>query len=353
MIEWTVNRYLDNVNVDINELTDFSQKVRTAINSIEISKSGMLKKYQQLGETWNDKKYRELGVIVQECNKAFNEILKTLYVSDKFLKNLVKSINEYEKINFYNESSVNDASIIGYMVNAVANTLSSEVKEWKSKLDELSQRLENYYRENYSTYISEEKISRPLSDTVRYETQELFHSRGMQSGVLGYNDGVRSHIAVGTGHELQTTVHENLHQLSANGSSHGIIQGSGSSRRNVQMNEAITEMLTQRTLGDDYGPDYSAYSENRDAMLVLEHSMGGNIISQAYFQNQPEIMQNAFERVMGYGSWNELSEAFDDCVSRYPHTRVSGRIRRDELINRFSISTSSNGGNDLWTNMLL
>ena len=66
----------------------------------------MLKKYQQLGEAWNDKKYRELGVIVQECNKAFNEILKTLYVSDKFLQNLVKSINEYEKINFYNESSV-------------------------------------------------------------------------------------------------------------------------------------------------------------------------------------------------------------------------------------------------------
>lgn len=56
---------------------------------------------------------------------------------------------------------------------------------------------------------------------------------------------------------------------------------------------------------------------------------------------------------MGYGSWNELSEAFDDCVSRYPRTRVSSRIRQDELINRFSISTSSNGENDLWTNMLL
>ena len=71
--------------------------------------------------------------------------------------------------------------------------------------------------------------------------------------MLGYNDGIKSRVAVGTGHELQTTIHENLHQLSANGSSHGIIESDSYSRRNVQMNEAITEMLTQRTLGEQYG----------------------------------------------------------------------------------------------------
>jgi len=171
---------------------------------------------------------------------------------------------------------------------------------------------------------------------------------------LGFNDGRHSHVLVGTGHEEATTVHENLHQLSANGSRHGIIERSYGNRHNVQMNEAITEMLTRRTLGSDYGEDYSLYSENRDAMELIESCMGSETIYEAYFQNRPELMRNQFESVMGTGSWTQLSDAFDDCTSNLPHDRTIGRTRRNNLIDEYMRLSASNSPNSQqsWRDML-
>ncbi len=52
------------VNVDSGELLKVLQDIRTAISSIESTKSSINKKYQQLGSDWKDKKYKELGDIV-------------------------------------------------------------------------------------------------------------------------------------------------------------------------------------------------------------------------------------------------------------------------------------------------
>ena len=120
------------------------------------------------------------------------------------------------------------------------------------------------------------------------------------------------------------------------------------------MNEAITEMLTQRTLGEQYGPDYSAYSDNRDAMRLIESVMGEDTISQSYFQNRPELMQDKIDTALGQGTWEQLSDAFDDCLSRNQFTRESGRVRRDNIVNRYLMTaTTSNGGENGWNEMLL
>ncbi len=261
---------------------------------------------------------------------------------------------------FFKEShnSVNEkqttASIIDFAINYIKNSSSSMVQAWTQQLDVFSQKLKEIYSSRYSSYISPEKLDVPLSKTVLYETQELFCSRGYNKKVLGYNDGVCSHIAVGTGHELQTTVHENLHQLSNNNGQQGIIVKYGKTCKNEQLNEAITELVTKRTLGSAYGPEYSAYADNRNAMELLESVMGEDIICRAYFQNQPQLMEDLFDNVLGVGSWQQLSEAFDDCVSEHQFTRQIGKVRRDDLIKRYVCATNNNeGGSDDWTNLLL
>ena len=343
---------MSELHADLTELLQFAQNIKIAVNSVMATKNSIMQKYQQLGVGWNDKKYKELGDIVQECNKALNNVLKTLQQSGKYVSTLAKSLQEYENMSLDRTRS-NDTSIVGFLVNSVVNHFSTNVRLWNEQLEQLSTRLQQLYRQKYGGIISEEKINRPLCDTVSYETTALFRSRGMEGGVLGYNDGFQSHIAVGTGHELQTTIHENLHQLSANGNRHGIIICTSQGRSNVQMNEAITELLTQRTLGEQYGPDYSAYSDNRDAMAVIESVMGEDTISRAYFQNRPELMQQMFDSILGYGSWEQLSEAFDDCLDCYPLTRSSGRTRRDDLINRFVLASNTrSGGNENWNDLL-
>lgn len=99
------------VNADINELNQTLHNIKTAITSIETTKSSMTKKFQQLGGVWKDKKYKELGDVVQECGKALNEILKNLSKGEKFIGALAKSLQEYDNVNLDGSVSSDNAFI--------------------------------------------------------------------------------------------------------------------------------------------------------------------------------------------------------------------------------------------------
>lgn len=66
------------VNSDLNTLLQTVKNMQTAIDSIETTKASISTKYQQLGYGWNDKKYKDLGDVVNACSKSLNTILKTL-----------------------------------------------------------------------------------------------------------------------------------------------------------------------------------------------------------------------------------------------------------------------------------
>lgn len=100
---------MSNVNADVAELLQVVRNMQKAVSSIETTKSAMTTRYRQLGENWNDKKYKELGDIVQECNKALNDILKTILQGEKFVAILAKKLQEYEDITL--EHSVNQERI--------------------------------------------------------------------------------------------------------------------------------------------------------------------------------------------------------------------------------------------------
>ena len=92
------------VNADSSAILEAWQSITNAVSSVEATKATISRKYKQLGSDWNDKKYRELGDIVQECNKSFNTILRILYQAEKPVSLLAKSLQQYEETNFGNGS---------------------------------------------------------------------------------------------------------------------------------------------------------------------------------------------------------------------------------------------------------
>ena len=335
----------EDINSEIAKLNAGLEKLRRAGN-IEFGKKAIEQSSQEYKKQIDKFKslMGELGVSVSDSSSSGATVSEVGG----------QSFETPQESGIENSIDNKDASIVGFVFNSIMSPRNEDVKKWTSYLDSISNTVRRQYSERHGQYITPGKLDVPLSETLVYETQALFESKGIERGVLGYNDGIKSRVAVGTGHELQTTIHENLHQLSANGSAHGIIESDSYSRRNVQMNEAITEMLTQRTLGEQYGPDYSAYSDNRDAMRLIESVMGEDTISQSYFQNRPELMQDKIDTALGQGTWEQLSDAFDDCLSRNQFTRESGRVRRDNIVNRYLMTaTTSNGGENGWNEMLL
>lgn len=90
------------VNADANELLQSWNNIKTAITSIETTRSSIMRKYQQLNGEWKDKKYKELGDVVQECSKALNEASRILSKGEKIVGSLAKSLQEYEEVNLDN-----------------------------------------------------------------------------------------------------------------------------------------------------------------------------------------------------------------------------------------------------------
>lgn len=228
----------------------------------------------------------------------------------------------------------------------------AKVRQWEEKLPQIEPHIKTVTNALFGQYISPQKLNAPMGASVIYETEAEIYRQVNQKGVLGYNNGKKSHVAAGSGYELQTTVHENLHQLSSSGSKSGLLDYSTETNR--QINEAVTEMFTDDTLGAAYGDrDYSAYADNRDAMQWLRQGMGKDIIAKAYFQNKPELMQQEIDGVLGAGSWDRLSKAFDDALEDNPAVRAAGCKTRDDLIGDYIRKKQiQQGGTGSWTDFL-
>ena len=98
---------LNRVNADATQLLTILRTMQTAITSIETAKNSMKLKYQQLGTCWNDRRYNELGVIVNDCNKALSDVLQIMRQAEKYISALAKSIQAYDNVNLGTRSDRN------------------------------------------------------------------------------------------------------------------------------------------------------------------------------------------------------------------------------------------------------
>lgn len=150
------------VNADANELLQSWNNIKTAITSIETTRSSIMRKYQQLDGEWKDKKYIELGNVVQECNKALNEILKILAKGEKFVGSLAKNIQEYEDTEI-------GSSAVDHSRNSFIESLRSDARVLK-KTD--AEKLQDF------------KIGIAAIDEVIENYAESLESRGLQRGAV-------------------------------------------------------------------------------------------------------------------------------------------------------------------------
>lgn len=177
------------VNADLNALLQTVKNIQTAINSIEATKVSISTKYQHLGNGWNDKKYKDLGDIVNDCSKSLNTILKTLLQGEKYVALLVKGLQEYENVNFAggnsqptsNSSSNTTNSLSGNDNNA---TVKLAGKEWSDNLS-LSERsaIRDY---TGTSYVNINAVLRGLEsdfDVGNHERASLIHSALSQSSI--------------------------------------------------------------------------------------------------------------------------------------------------------------------------
>lgn len=104
------------VNADSAELLQTWNNIKAAITSIETTRASLSRRYRDLGSSWKDKKYDELGDVLQECNRAFNEVLRTLAKGEKYVGALAKSLAEYESTNLV-ENAASDNTFVQSLRN--------------------------------------------------------------------------------------------------------------------------------------------------------------------------------------------------------------------------------------------
>lgn len=195
----------------------------------------------------------------------------------------------------------------------------------------------------FSPYVSPEKVEQCLLALEFVDQRELEkrYKRGFRKGTLGYNDGNKSNVAsdisevtyngrvgektilgsenIKINYAFVTAVHESLHMLSANDTPNEIRRGImvGDHEYVRAMNEALTEYFTflacggEHPLGGLYPGVYSAYQVLMQEVPVIEKVVGRDRLMEAYFHNDPQIIRQNIDGVLGEGAWDDM------CIASY------------------------------------
>lgn len=112
---------MNGVNADFTELLQILKNMQNSITSLETTKNSIKTKYQQLGVGWNDKRYKELGDVVKECDRALNDILQIMLRGEKFVASLAKNLQDYNNVDLNSSASARNAFVQNLRNMANAN----------------------------------------------------------------------------------------------------------------------------------------------------------------------------------------------------------------------------------------
>jgi len=72
---------------------------QTAIGELNSSSQKLNSRYREAGERWRDNKYKQLGVIIDDCSKAMKSPIDDLFDCIAKLREIEKVLMEYEATN--------------------------------------------------------------------------------------------------------------------------------------------------------------------------------------------------------------------------------------------------------------
>ena len=87
---------MSNVSVNLAAIRNAQTICSGAIQDLNGSAQKLNSRYREAGQRWRDKKYEELGVIVNDCSKAMKSPVDELFDCLNKLKEIEKALAEYE-----------------------------------------------------------------------------------------------------------------------------------------------------------------------------------------------------------------------------------------------------------------
>lgn len=85
-------------HVSLELLRQQNRELQEACRAVENARKSIQRQYRQLGNGWNDEKYRALGRVVEETVSALNKLEKVFQNGRKTLAVMIATVSEYETI---------------------------------------------------------------------------------------------------------------------------------------------------------------------------------------------------------------------------------------------------------------
>lgn len=87
------------VSVSMAAIQQAENICQTAIGELNSSSQKLNSRYREAGERWRDNKYKQLGVIIDDCSKAMKSPIDDLFDCIAKLREIEKVLMEYEATN--------------------------------------------------------------------------------------------------------------------------------------------------------------------------------------------------------------------------------------------------------------
>lgn len=254
----------------------------------------------------------------------------------KHSETLVNQLKEYK-----NEASEDDESIKDLKnkfaafldKKTVTDNVSGDRKEVNENIESAQKMIDDYCDNDLKGILSDEKRAIRLEDVVEFQDDAAFEKglggKEKAAGINGYNNSAKSYVKKSGPHPKKTAIHEHNHQLSCNDEKDNLGEvieykrGVSIDGKDIQVNEALTELFTKKMMGADYPTNPNVgYRDNMLRIEKMESGFGTDTLKKAYYQNKLELLKSKYESVMGEGTWEPFSKSFDESLSKYSYREI-------------------------------
>lgn len=234
---------MQQVSANLNDLVQTLKCLQDGVRSIETTRNIIKTKYQHLEIDWNDSKYRQLGDILQSCNRALTDINKIMLQAEKYVASLIKTIQAYDSVSFGNGENARNTFMQGLRVDTsgqnyvyqyclgvltqgtIPNGYVNVLKSRHEKAETNVKKVFDYYAQN----LMIRDCNYPPNETAHYAKRDSgAHLRGVYYNVIADMNNPKG---VGT-----TYFHELAHMID-----HASMNYQGNLSNTIEFGKALVE----------------------------------------------------------------------------------------------------------------